>query len=84
MRADEPRELIDGLLQRARVFEQRRDVLEQDPLLGEVRHIVDERRKLGWRVRWIAQVTAHLPSPLDLAPVAHRPNNDTLSERCGR
>jgi len=40
--AHQVRQLIDGLLERRRVLEQRGDVLEQNPLLGEIRYIADQ------------------------------------------
>ena len=38
---------VDGGAEGGRVSQERRDVLEDDPLLGEVRHVADEALEAG-------------------------------------
>src|ERR1700733_778478 len=47
----------DGFLQTRRTLQERRDVLEQDPLLGEVRHIADVALDQG-----LLRGTRHMPT----------------------
>jgi hypothetical protein len=46
-------DLVDGRAQRVRIGEQRHDVLEDDPRLGEVRDVPDLLREIdGHETRW--------------------------------